>query len=54
MAYTLERKWARHGTTALSKEVKFLLDNRKSFNFYVIHGGTNFGFTAGANSGRKG
>jgi beta-galactosidase len=30
------------------------MDNKKSFNFYVIHGGTNFGFTAGANSGRKG
>jgi len=36
------------------KEVKFLMDNRKSFNFYVIHGGTNFGFTAGANSGGNG
>ena len=32
----------------------FLLANRKSFNFYVAHGGTNFGFTAGANSGGKG
>ena len=30
------------------------MDNKKSFNFYVIHGGTNFGFTAGANSGGKG
>ncbi|HRP18512.1 MAG TPA: beta-galactosidase, partial [Ginsengibacter sp.] len=27
-----------------------LLKNKKSFNFYVIHGGTNFGFTAGANT----
>ena len=27
---------------------------KKSFNFYVAHGGTNFGFTAGANSGGKG
>ena len=36
------------------KEVKFLMDNKKSFNLYVIHGGTNFGFTAGANSGGKG
>ena len=39
---------------ALLKEVKFLMDNNKSFNLYVIHGGTNFGFTAGANSGGKG
>ena len=47
-------KWARPDTTDLMKEVKFLMDNKKSFNFYVVHGGTNFGFTAGANSGGKG
>ncbi|HOB84041.1 MAG TPA: beta-galactosidase [Bacteroidales bacterium] len=46
--------WARPDTARLMKEVKFLMDNRKSFNFYVIHGGTNFGFTAGANSGGNG
>ena len=43
-------KWARTDTNDLKKEVEFLLKNNKSFNFYVIHGGTNFGFTAGANS----
>jgi len=47
-------EWARPDTAALLKEVKFLMDNNKSFNLYVIHGGTNFGFTAGANSGGKG
>jgi len=47
-------KWARPDTSALMREVRFLMDNKKSFNFYVAHGGTNFGFTAGANSGRKG
>ena len=47
-------KWARPDTANLMKEVRFLMDNKKSFNLYVIHGGTNFGFTAGANSGRKG
>lgn len=26
------------------------MDNKKSFNFYVIHGGTNFAWWAGANS----
>lgn len=46
--------FARPGTKGILKEVKFLMDNKKSFNFYVIHGGTNFGFTAGANSGGKG
>jgi beta-galactosidase len=47
-------KWARPDTADLLKEIKFLMDNRKSFNLYVIHGGTNFGYTAGANSGGKG
>ncbi|MBG0860235.1 MAG: beta-galactosidase, partial [Bacteroidales bacterium] len=47
-------EWARPDTASLLKEVRFLMDNRKSFNLYVVHGGTNFGFTAGANSGRKG
>jgi hypothetical protein len=47
-------KWARPSTPDLLKEVTFLLDAKKSFNFYVVHGGTNFGFTAGANSGGKG
>ena len=47
-------KWARPSTEKLLAEVRFLLENRKSFNLYVVHGGTNFGFTAGANSGGKG
>ena len=47
-------KWATPSSEELRKEVDFLLTNRKSFNFYVVHGGTNFGFTAGANSGGKG
>lgn len=43
-------KWARPDTNSLKNEVNYLLNNGKSFNFYVIHGGTNFGFTAGANA----
>lgn len=43
-------KWARTDTASILKEVKYLLDHKKSFNLYVIHGGTNFGFTAGANA----
>jgi beta-galactosidase len=46
--------WAAPGLPGLLKDVTFLLANKKSFNFYVAHGGTNFGFTAGANSGGKG
>jgi beta-galactosidase len=47
-------KWQRPNPTGLLREVQYLLDTKKSFNLYVIHGGTNFGFTAGANSGGKG
>ncbi len=43
-------KWQRPDTNDLKKEVQYLLQNKKSLNFYVIHGGTNFGFTAGANA----
>ncbi|MDQ0107321.1 beta-galactosidase [Chitinophaga terrae (ex Kim and Jung 2007)] len=46
--------WQRPGIDGIVKEVKFLMDTKRSFNLYVIHGGTNFGFTAGANSGGKG
>ncbi len=46
--------WAAPSLDDLRKEVDFLLGAKKSFNFYVVHGGTNFGFTAGANSGGKG
>ncbi|TXI96454.1 MAG: beta-galactosidase [Burkholderiaceae bacterium] len=34
----------------LSKALRELMNAGQSFNFYVIHGGTNFGFTAGANT----
>ena len=47
-------KWAKVKTSDLLPEVRFLLDSGKSFSFYVVHGGTNFGFSAGANSGGKG
>lgn len=43
-------KWQRPDTGALKKEISYLLGKKKSFNLYVIHGGTNFGFTAGANA----
>lgn len=43
-------KWQRPDTNNLKKEVEFLLKTKRSFNLYVIHGGTNFGFTAGANA----
>jgi beta-galactosidase len=42
--------WAESDTVKLKTQVEYLLKNKKSFNFYVIHGGTNFAFTAGANA----
>ncbi len=47
-------KWAKPNTTELLDEVRFLLKNKRSLNFYMLHGGTNFGYYAGANSGGKG
>jgi len=47
-------KWAKVDTTSILKEVKYLLEHKKSFNLYVVHGGTNFGFNAGANGGGRG
>jgi beta-galactosidase len=44
--------WARVETASICKEVKFLLENKKSFNLYMFHGGTSFGFMAGANADR--
>lgn len=46
--------WASPAIKDVLTEVTFLLTHGKSFNLYVAHGGTNFGFTAGANSGGKG
>ncbi|MBN2686311.1 MAG: beta-galactosidase [Pontiellaceae bacterium] len=48
---------AKHHTKALApfiKEIEWMLDNKISFNVYMLHGGSNFGFTSGANwsSGR--
>ena len=40
-----------HTRTAedIKKDVKTIMDCGASFNFYMFHGGTNFGFTNGAN-----
>lgn len=45
-----KEKYAKPDTTNLLKEVRYLLENKRSINFYVVHGGTNFGFWAGANA----
>ena len=45
-----KEQFAKPDTANLLKEVRYLLENKKSVNFYVVHGGTNFGFWAGANA----
>ena len=45
--------WARVGTEEVLRDLRWLLDNGKSFSFYMFHGGTNFGFSAGANFGDR-
>lgn len=40
--------WAGHGT--LSGQLDFFMRRKHSFGLYMIHGGSNFGFMAGANS----
>ncbi|MGO9112578.1 MAG: beta-galactosidase [Thermoguttaceae bacterium] len=52
--------WLRHWgednwqPSNVSELIKFYMDTKKSFNLYMFHGGTNFGFTAGANNGGSG
>ncbi len=36
-------------TEDVAKQVEEYMKNGVSFNFYMVHGGTNFGFTSGAN-----
>lgn len=46
--------WGKRGRKRSVKrvcaELKYFLDSGASFNFYMFHGGTNFGFNAGANN----
>ena len=36
-------------TESIVKQTAKYLENGISFNYYMVHGGTNFGFTSGAN-----
>lgn len=47
-------KWNGASIEKVTSDVKWLLEHGKSFNYYVIHGGTNFGFWAGANTSADG
>jgi hypothetical protein len=47
--------WLKHWSgddwapTDVGRVLEFFMDTNKSFSLYMFHGGTNFGFTAGAN-----
>jgi beta-galactosidase len=41
--------WAKTDTNEILKDLEWLIQHGKSWNLYVLHGGTNFGFYAGAN-----
>ncbi|MES1160156.1 MAG: beta-galactosidase, partial [Bacteroidota bacterium] len=45
-----KERWQKPDTAGILREVSYLLTHQRSFNLYVVHGGTNFGFTAGANA----
>ena len=46
-------EWARVKTEGVVADLRWLLDHGKSFSLYMFHGGTNFGFWAGANFSDK-
>lgn len=52
--------WLRHWgegnwrPSDITGAVNWFVNTKKSFCFYVVHGGTSFGFTTGANDGGKG
>jgi beta-galactosidase len=45
-----KEKYQKPDKANILKEVTYLMEHKRSFNLYVIHGGTNFGFNAGANA----
>lgn len=45
-----KEQWQKPDKAEILKQVTYLLDHKRSFNLYVIHGGTNFGYNAGANA----
>ncbi len=46
-------KWATVGTEGIVKQLQWYMKHDKSFNLYMFNGGTNFGFTTGANYGKS-
>lgn len=48
-----DEKWGSADWDRQKNELQWMLENNKSFNLYMFHGGTNFGFYAGANYSDK-
>lgn len=50
------RHWGEGNWSPSNKKrvMEWYMNTGKSFNLFMLHGGTNFGFTAGANNGGKG
>lgn len=46
-------KFVKVGTAGILKDFESYLKDTVSFNIYMVHGGTNFGFTSGANYSRE-
>lgn len=42
-------KWGGKSINKVLKDYEFLLNHNHSYAIYMVHGGTNFGLTAGAN-----
>jgi beta-galactosidase len=42
--------WAGKSIDRNEREYGFLMDNNHSYSMYMVHGGSNFGLTAGANA----
>ncbi len=45
-----DKKFAEPKFDIQKRDIEYMLSTGKSFNAYMIHGGTNFGFTAGGNA----
>lgn len=44
-------EWQKTSTAKNIEQFTFLITHNHSFSMYMVHGGTNFGLTAGANAG---
>lgn len=44
------KTWANPDFAIQKRDLEWMLQNNKSFNCYMVHGGSNFGFYAGANN----